>query len=479
MTLSSEAGSAPPAGEKPSHVKFVTFLVSGTFFMEQLDGTVITPAMPAMAASFHVSPIDLNTGVSAYLLALGVFIPISGWLADRLGTRVVFTLAIAIFSVASIFCGLAHGLGEFIAMRVLQAIGGAMMVPVGRLVVLQITPKDRRMNALATLIWPALIAPVLGPPIGGFITTYASWRWIFYLNVPLGIAALIAALAILPDRRAQDHRPFDWPGFVLSGLGILSLMYGIELLSHENAPWQEAVMLMTLGTALLAAAVLHMNRSAAPMIDLSPMRTPTFAIAIMGGSFSRAAIGSAPFLLPLMFQIGFGFDAFRSGLLMISIFAGNILMKTMTTPVLRRFGFKPVLITNNLLNALALLACAFLTRDTPIAAIVAVLFFGGLVRSLQFTIMTSIAFADIPLAKMSPANALFSTMSQLSMGMGIALGAIGVRLGHMLSAMTGFGVSPVSDYHFAFVLVAIVALTALIEAIKLERGSGDHLAKPS
>jgi EmrB/QacA subfamily drug resistance transporter len=459
--------------------KWVALLVAGAFFMENLDGTVITTAVPDIAQSFGVAPLALNIGVSAYLLTLGVFIPISGWVAQRFGARRVFAAALAIFTLASVLCGMATSLSEFVWLRVLQGAGGAMMVPVGRLVVLNGTPKEKLISVIATLTWPALVAPVLGPPVGGFITSYASWRWIFYLNLPLGVLALIAAWWLIPDQRAAERRPFDWPGFLLSGSALLLLTWGAEVIGSATPDWAEAGACLALGALLLLALGWHLRRAAHPLIDLSSLAIPTFSITILGGSLFRMAIGAVPFLLPLMFQLGFGLDAFHSGLLVIAVFAGNLMMKPATTPIIRRFGFKPVLLVNGLANVASLAACALLTPATPVWLIAAVLFVGGLTRSMQFTALNTIAFADVPQQRMAAANTLFSTAFQVALGLGVALGASGVRLGHWSAQQLGIGDWAAIDYRLAFLLVALVSLLGLADALRLGRNAGEQVARGS
>jgi EmrB/QacA subfamily drug resistance transporter len=456
---------------------WITLLVAGAFFMENLDGTVITTAVPDIARSFGVAPLDLNVGVSAYLLALGVFIPISGWVAERFGARRVFAAAIALFTLASVLCGMAHTLTEFALLRVLQGIGGAMMVPVGRLVVLKNTPKERLISTIATLTWPALVAPILGPPLGGFITSYASWRWIFYLNLPLGLIALALALRLIPDNRAETHRPFDWPGFLIGGAALFSLTWGAEVLSRPSASWLEAGAFIGAGAVLMVFEIRHLRRAAHPLVDLEALKIPTFAVTIFGGSLFRMAIGAVPFLLPLMFQLGFGLNAFHAGLLLIAVFAGNLAMKPATTAILRRFGFKPVLLTNGLLNVTSLAACALLTPTTPVWVIAVILFFGGMTRSMQFTALNTIAFVDMPQARMATANTLFSTTFQLAMGLGIALGAVAVRAGEWLAHSTGLEHVAAIEYRLAFLLVALVSLIGLRDAFALASDAGDQIAR--
>jgi len=461
----------------PRRAMWLALLVAGAFFMENLDGTVLTTALPAMAVSFGVRPVDLSIGVSAYLLTLGVFIPISGWAAERFGARRVFCAAVAVFTAASALCGLANRLPEFVLFRVLQGIGGAMMVPVGRLVVLQSTPKERLLGALATLTWPALAAPVLGPPVGGFITTHASWRWIFYLNLPLGLVALVLAWRLVPEGRGTQRRPFDWLGFALLGPALLCLMGGIELGVRPDVPTVPALAAVVLGLVLLALGVRHLRRAQHPMFGLAALKVPTFAVAIWGGSLFRMSVGAVPFLLPLMFQIGFGYDAFHAGLLMMIVFAGNLSMKVGSTWILRRFGFKRVLLVNGTFNAAALLACAFITPATPTALVAVVLFFGGLVRSMQFSGLNTLAYADVPAGEMASANTLFSTGFQLAMGLGVALGAVGVHLGQSLVGAAGWGDVPALGFRLAFVVVSAVAALGLLDVWRLAPTAGEQLAR--
>ncbi|MFT3799590.1 MAG: MFS transporter [Burkholderiaceae bacterium] len=451
----------------------LALLVAGTFFMENLDATVITPAIPAMAGSFGVQPVDLDIGVSAYMLTLGVFIPISGWAAERFGARRVFAFAIALFTLASLLCGLSASLPQFVATRVLQGIGGALMVPVGRLVVLRETPKHELVRAIAMLTWPALVAPVLGPPLGGLIADHGDWRWIFWLNLPLGAVALLLALRIVPELERHRDKTFDWPGFLLTGSGLFCLMAATEILSRPEAAWRSAAMLLAAGIALMAASVRHLRRAARPMLELSALKLPTFAVTIWGGSLFRMGVSAVPFLIPLMFQIGFGFDAFSAGMMLMAVFAGNLAMKPMTTPVMRRFGFRPVLIVNGVLNAALIGACALFASRMPLSLICAVLFLGGMARSMQFTALNSIAFSDVPQPQMPDANTLFSTAFQLAMGLGVALGAIAWRIGESLAPGAGADV----PFRIAFLIVAATSLLAVVDSVRLRPGVGDHVAR--
>ena len=471
--------SKPDVAEHPSQdsaersgISVIALLVAAAFFMEFIDGTVIATALPQMAISFGVSAVDLNAGMSAYMLTLAVLIPASGWAAERFGARNVFTFALAVFTLASLFCAMATGVGEFILLRIIQGVGGALMVPVGRLTVLKTTPKPQLIKAIATLTWPALVAPILGPPLGGFITHYASWHWIFYINVPLGIIAMILAWRLFPQQPADQPKHFDKPGFVLTGLAMLALVTGLELISQDHILWTTAVLLLAAGAAMSVLAVCHLSRSAAPMVHLGSLVIPTFRISMGGGSLFRITISAVPFLLPLMLQVGFGMDPFHAGLLVLAVFAGNLAMKPATTPLIRRFGFRPVLVVNGLLSVFSLLFCAFLTPGTPDWLIMLLLFLGGLSRSMQFTGISTLAFSDVPASHMADANTLFSTALQLSVGLGITVGALGTRFGEQLVERMQWQAVPGMSFKVAFVVIAVITLFGWLDMLRLKPDAG-------
>jgi EmrB/QacA subfamily drug resistance transporter len=451
--------------------KAISILVATAFFMENLDGTVIATALPQMGVSFHANPVDLNIGMTAYLLMLAVFIPISGWVADRVGTRTVFVSAIAVFTVSSVLCGLSNGIWTFTGARVIQGIGGAMMMPVGRLVVLRTTEKHNLIDAITFITWPGLIAPVVGPPLGGFITTYASWHWIFFLNVPLGIIGMALSSRIIPNLKEDRVKPFDWIGFVLSASACVSFVYGMELVGRQTAQWKPTAAYLIAGCVLGLFAVLHLLRAPAPLLNLDLLKIKTFAISLQGGSLFRIAISVSPFLLPLMFQIGFGLNAFQSGLLMLGLFLGNLLMKSVVTPILRRFGFRTVLTTNGILNAILMASFALLFPQTPRIIMLFILFVNGLSRSMQFTAVGTLAFADIAKPDMSSATSFFSMITQMSMGMGVAVGAIALRIGGFLDGNSA-GAPTTKEFHIAFLLVAILSVVATLDCFLLALDAG-------
>ncbi len=464
------------SGKAANGISPAALLVAGAFFMEFLDGTVIATALPDMAKSFGVQAVDLNIGISAYLITLAVLIPASGWIADRFGARKVFTLALAIFTLASVLCGLATSVDQFVAMRVLQGMGGALMVPVGRLAVLRTTPKHLLITAIATLTWPALVAPIIGPPLGGFITSYANWRWIFFINVPLGLIAIVLALRIIPDISEETRRPFDTPGFIATSVAMVSLVCAMEMMGAQQVNTTLTLALVATGVVTLIYALRHFRRARWPMIRLDALQVPTFRVTMYGGSLFRASISAVPFLLPLLFQVGFGMDAFHSGLLVLAVFVGNLTIKPATTPLLRGLGFKKLLLINGALNVLALLACAFLTPQTPVWVIMLVLYLGGVFRSIQFTAISTLAFADVPSPQMSYANTLFSTATQLAVGLGITLGAIGIRIGELCSEMLGIDALPGISFRLAFVAIALVCLLGMFDTLRLVKDAGSAVS---
>lgn len=467
-----QATPVPSAGDfqpAPARLKFITWLVTGALFMEILDGAIIAPALPAMARAFGTTALQLNVAISAYLLAVGIFIPASGWIADRFGSRRIFMLAIALFTLSSVGCGLSTTLWSFMAMRALQGFSGALMVPVGRLVILKYTPKARLMAAMQALIWPALVAPVIGPPLGGLITLHLGWHWIFFLNLPLGLGALVAAWRLIPDVRETALRRFDWPGFLLCGAGTFLLLYGLDRLAA--APSIVNLALSGAGLAIVALAFRHFARTPQPMLHLAALRVQTFRAVLRGGSLARMAIGSTPFLLTLMFQVGFGFDAFKAGWLVLFLFAGNLTMKTITTPILRRFGYRPVLVWNGTLAAACLAGCATLQPDSSLLWIAPLLAVNGMTRSMQFSALGTVGFADIGKDEMSDANGLSNTIGQLTMAAGITLAAMAVYFGQAVVPAGAAGYRP---YQVAFGVLALVALASVAEMALLPRGAGDH-----
>ena len=450
-------------------------LVAGAFFMENLDGTVIATALPQMARSFHIGVVRMNIGMTAYLLTLAIFIPVSGWIADRLGARTVFATAVSIFTLASVLCGLAHSLPQFTCMRVLQGMGGALMVPVGRLVVLRSVPKHRLTQAIMYLSWPGLTALVLGPPVGGFIVTYATWRWIFFLNLPLGVLAMVLALRWIPEEPTHAVTPryrFDWLTFLLAGTASAGIVTAMEQVGGAGATWQQPAALFTGSIACAVLAVLSARRNPeTSLIDLVSLRQRSFAQGIYGATAFRIAVSVLPFLLPLMFQLGFGLSAFRSGLYLLALFAGDLSMKAIVVPTLRRWGFKRIIFWNGFITLGSMLLCATLSPATPVPLLLTVLFVHGAVRSLEFTAIGTLAYAEIPPQRMSRANGFYSTVVQLGLGLGIPIGAISLRLLAHLHR-DPLANPALRDFHWAIVVASFFAIGPILNALLLPDNAG-------
>jgi EmrB/QacA subfamily drug resistance transporter len=449
----------------------LALLVAGAFFMEVLDGTVIAPAAPHIAADLGVAPVDVGVAITAYVLTLAVLIPISGWLAERYGARRVFTAALVVFTLASAACAAAPSLAVLTATRVVQGAGGALMVPVGRLVVLRTTAKADLVRAIAYLTWPALTAPVVAPALGGVLSSYASWRWIFLLNVPLGLVGVLLARRLVPDLRMADSDPpaLDVRGFALTAVGVAALVVGLEGLGAEQPHWAGAGAGLAVAAAGLALAVRHLLRSPRPLVDLRVLRIATYRVSAASGSVYRGLITAIPFLLPLLFQLGFGWTAAEAGLAVIALFLGNVGIKPVTTPLMRRFGIRAVLLGATTGGAACLVAMAFLEPTTPLPLLVAVLALSGVLRSVGFTAYNSVAFADVPQARMTHANTLMSTLQQLGAGLGVAVGALLVRLGGTLWPAGG----AVGPFRVAFVLLAVLLVGPAVAALRMSPRAGD------
>jgi EmrB/QacA subfamily drug resistance transporter len=448
----------------------LALLVAGAMFMEILDGTVIGPAAPRIAADFGVPAVAVNVAVTAYVLTLAVLIPVSGWLSDRFGARRVFVAAVVVFTLASAGCALAPSLPVLTATRVVQGIGGAMMVPVGRLAVLRTTAKTDLIRAVAYLTWPALVAPVVAPALGGVLATYASWRWIFVLNLPLGVAGALIALRLVPGERGGTRR-LDWWGCGLTAVGVAALVVGLESIGSTHPSPAGTGIGLGIAAVALGAAVRHLLRARTPLLDLRVLRIATYRVATSGGSVYRAVISAIPFLLPLMFQLGFGWTAAQAGLAVIALFVGNVGIKPVTTPLLRRFGIRPVMLAAIVAGMACLVGMALLSAATPLPLLLLVLLASGVARSIGFTAYNTVAFADVPGVRMTSANTLFSTVQELGAGLGVAVGALLVRLGGPLTDALGLD-GAVGPFHVAFVLLAAILLLPVAEALLLPRGAG-------
>ncbi|WP_420180180.1 MFS transporter [Paenarthrobacter sp. TA1.8] len=450
----------------------LALLVAATFFMEFLDGTILTTAIPSIASDFRVAPADINITMTAYLVTVAMGIPLSSWLAERFGARRIFCLAISVFTIASLLCAVSTDLTMLTLSRVAQGMGGAMMVPVGTLVVLRGTPKSELLRATAYLVWPGLLAPVLAPMVGGALTTFLSWHWIFIINVPLGLAAFIAALRLVPRTQFDARRRLDWFGLLLTTLGVGALVVGLETLGgHASNVF--AVAVVAAGLLSLAGAVWWMRKAGVPLFNLSVFGTRTFRATSTGGFIYRLTISSVPFLLPLMFQDGFGWDPLKAGVMVAAVFVGNIGIKPATTPLIRRFGFKPVLVFASFASAVTFALCAFLDARTPEPLIFALLLFSGAFRSIGFSAYASVQYADIVPGQLPSANAISATLVQLAAAAGIAVGALFLRL---FETTQVFGADQVAAYKGAFIAMALLMLISTGDSLALHRHAGAEVS---
>ncbi|WP_048468475.1 MFS transporter [Mycolicibacterium chlorophenolicum] len=441
----------------------MALLVAGALFMEILDATIITPAIPRIADSFGVTAVDVNVAISAYMLTVAVLIPASGWLAERFGVRRVFLTAIAVFTIASMGSAASVSLPMLIGTRVVQGIGGAMMVPVGRLAVLRRSDKTDLVRAIALLTWPALAAPVIAPTLGGAIATVTSWRWIFLINIPIGIVGILLALKLVHGEPRPSTRALDWRGMLLIGLGISAALTTLEHIRVIGTNWLFVGIGGVVAAVFLVWAICHLLTASAPLVQLQVLRVQTLRITVTAGSLYRMVITAVPFLLPLQFQLVFGWTPFISGLMVAILFAGNLTIKPMTTPLMRRFGIRSVLLVNGLASVGCFGLLALLRPGVPVAVMAIILYTSGALRSVGFTAYNSIAFSSVDGDDLTHGNTINASVQELAAGLGIAVAAL------LLSLL-------VSYPYVYLVLGALLALT-LVETLRLPRNAGSHVSR--
>ena len=450
----------------------LTLIIATALFIENMDSTAISTSLPKIAAELGTEPVALKLALTTYMLALAVFIPVSGWVADRFGARRIFVSAIAVFLVGSLCCAASDGLGTLVAGRFVQGIGGAMMVPVGRLVLLRSIEKAELVRALSWLTVPAMLGPMLGPVLGGAITTYAHWRFIFLINLPMGLLGMWLAWRFVPELR-QAVKPLDWRGFGLSAGGLGLAMFGLSAIGRGLVPGAAIVLAVLAGAGLLAAYVRHARVHPAPLLQLDLLRHRTFRAGVLGGSLFRIGIGATPFLLPLMLQLGFGLDPLQSGLVTFTSTAGAMFMKVVAPRVLHTFGFRPVLVWNGLLASALLCGFGLFRADTPYWLMVCVLLASGCFRSLQFTSINAIAYADIDQSRMSQASSLAAMAQQVSLALGVTIG------GYALSAagsLTGREDGDPVTFLFAFLTVGLISASSVLQMRRLDPDAGAEMA---
>jgi EmrB/QacA subfamily drug resistance transporter len=466
---------APAEDTSAAGYRTIALIIASALFMEQLDATVLTTAIPTMAHDFHVRAPQMSVALTAYLLALALFIPASGHAADRWGAKKVFRAAIGVFMAGSLACAVAPSLPVMAVSRFAQGIGGAMMVPVGRLVLLRTVSKRDLVAAYSWMLVPGIVGQISGPPIGGFIVTYFHWRWIFRINLPIGIAGIILVSRFIPDVREDTRRQFDWPGFALAGIALSAALFGFETAGHG----------ISIGVAgpLLAVSVVfgllyvrHAARAANPVLDLSLLAIPTFRLSFLGGSLTRITQGAQPFLLPLMMQLAFGLNAAQSGLITLGTSLGTFTMKWLVGPILRRLGFRASLTLIGVLAACSYAVCGLFRPGWPFPLIFAVLVVSGFLMSFQFTAYNTIAFDEIEPHRMSSANAFYSTFQQLTLSFGICAAAAAL---HVSTALTGRAVPGFPDFSVAFWLVTGISLCAFFANIRFDPQAGREMSGAS
>jgi EmrB/QacA subfamily drug resistance transporter len=440
--------------------------------MEILDGAIIATAAPAIAFDLNVEPVDVSAAITSYLVALAAGLPVSGWLTERYGGRRIMLVAIAVFTIASGLCAASVNLPMLVAFRVLQGVGGALMVPVGRLVVLRVTAKSDLIQAIAYLTWPALLAPVIAPTLGGWIVTVASWHWIFLVNLPLGVIAFFIAARIVPSAPDPTTARLDWVGFLLCAGALASLLMALELVrSREGGLWAMATVAGVL-VASVGASIWWFRRTPHPLLSFESLRVASFRVANVGGSIYRLVINAVPFLLPLMFQLGFGWSAARSGLLLMVLFAGNVAVKPATTPLLRRLGFRRVLTWSVVGGAAVIVALAALRPSAPMALVLGALFVSGVLRSVGFSAYNSLQFAGISGPTLADANTLSATMQQVAAALGVSIGALLLRVADQALPAE---FSPVAPYTVALSALALLMAYPLVQVLRLAHSAGSEL----
>lgn len=451
----------------------VPMIIGCALFMELLDSTAVLTALARIAEDFGESSVRMNLVVSVYMLAVAMFIPVSGWLADRCGPRRVFIAAIGLFMVSSLACALSGSLLQLVLARFLQGTAGAMMVPVGQVILLRWSSRGNLLQAMAYLTMPALLGPVVGPPLGGFLVTCLSWHWIFLVNLPISLLGIALILRFVPDYPGTDNGPLDIAGFLLSGAGLSCLVLAFESLGHGTLAWPWVAGLLLLGLLLLAQYVSHARRLEAPLIDLSLLRMPTFAIVFWGGCLFRLGSASLPFLLVLLFQVGFGLSALEAGLLTFAGGAGALLIKLLSVPLVDRFGFRRILQINAILAGISLAVCALLRADTPYFLTLLVLFGGGLSRSLQMSTLGGLTYADIPEESASQASTLSAMSVQLSMSLAVGVAALLLSL---LLNLRGHTEITIGDLGITMLCTGLLCASSGLVFRRLDASSGAALS---
>ncbi|OCJ18042.1 MFS transporter [Rhizobium sp. AC44/96] len=470
--MSDQIYQAAAIGRRQPSFRVIAMIVASAMFMEQLDATVLATALPTMARDFGVSAPSMSIALTSYLLSLAIFIPASGLIADRFGSRTVFRSAIAVFIAGSIFCALSPNLLCLVLARLLQGLGGAMMLPVGRLVLLRSVDRKDMVNAMSWLLVPALIGPILGPPVGGLIVTYLDWRWIFYINVPIGIIGFTLVSIFIEDFKGKASGRFDTIGFILSGIALGSLLFGFET-SSRPGEGSFSLFLIAVGVLFGIAYLKHARNHPSPIMDFSLMKVPSFGTSVIAGSLTRITQGAQPFLLPLYFQLGFGLSAAKAGQLVTAAALGSMAMKAFAPRVLRRFGFRNALVANGVVATVGYALCAAFRPDWPLGLIFAILVMCGFFMSFQFTAYNTVAYDEIDRDRMSSATSFYTTFQQLMLSLGICVGALAL---HTSMSFNGSETPQLHDFSAAFLFVTAISITATFWNLRFSRTAGADIS---
>jgi len=459
-----------------SSKRLLPWLVAVAFFMESLDTTILNTAVPAIAQALKVAPLSMKSVLASYTLSLAVFIPISGWMADRFGTRRVFASAIGLFTIGSFLCGISSDIHLLVACRILQGCGGAMMVPVGRLTMVRTFAKSELIRAMSFVAIPGLIGPMLGPIAGGLIVGYFHWRVIFFVNLPIGLAGLYMVYLHLPDYREEHTNPLDVVGLILFGSGVALLSYVLEIFGEHTLSAREILGLLALSLLLLAGYELHTARIAFPLLPLTLFRIRTFRAAVSGSFFTRLGIGGIPFLFPLLYQVGLGFTPIQSGLLMMPQAVAAMSLKLTMPRILARFGYRAVLVSNTVILGLLIAFFATIGVDTPVWLIVAQVFCFGFFTSLQYTSMNTLVYADVTEEQTSSASSIASTMQQMSISFGVATASLATAF-FIPNRSHSSAPEMIHGIHQAFLVLGFLTVLSTIVFRGLKSGDGDNVSQ--
>lgn len=461
-----------PSKAEQRAVKMIPYIVGCALFMQMLDATVVATALPTMAIDLNTSVIRMNAIITSYLLAVAVFVPISGWAADRFGAKRIFLAAIITFSLSSIACAASQNLEQLIMARVVQGLAGAMMVPVGRIILLRRVPKTELLRAMSVLTLPALFGPILGPPVGGFLVTYTSWHWIFLMNIPVGILGIMLVLKYIRDDYPVSPQRLDWIGFLLSSIALSTLVVSFESIGHQSMPLRLVATLFTVGLISGLGYIWYAHRTLNPIIDLSLLKSRSFAVSVLGGNLCRFSLGAVPFMLAILLQVGLGMSAFAAGLITFTSAVGALLMKPIAPAIIKRLGYRNVLIYNALLTGLFIVLCAWFDMNTPLWWMSVILGIGGIFRSLQFTAVNTLTYADIDNAAMSRASTFASMAQQLGISIGVACAAVTLNL-----SMHWRGDTTVNstDLFWGFIVIGLITALSSLSFLPLSHDAGASL----